>query len=114
MQLSVSAGRKVSNEKSVGVNENSVSRMDKLVRVNKGSYQASIYDLRMLTNYSFTVQANFFDGSTSSPTLSLSPNPVIYYPKHEPANNRPSLFTFNDYDNFGNSIIAETKGCKYI
>ncbi|CAG2162412.1 unnamed protein product, partial [Oppiella nova] len=56
------------------------SIVDKLIRLNRNSYEASIYDLRMLTNYTFSVKADFdMAVSPYHPVYGKNPDPFRPY-----------------------------------
>lgn len=65
--------------------------LGKLIRLEKGSYQTSITDLRMVTNYTFTVDADYhgFPYNLATGSQPYSPTSSEQFP-----------------------VSAETKGCK--
>lgn len=63
--------------------------LGKLIRLEKGSYQTSITDLRMVTNYTVTVDADYHGLGHSSAYSPYSPTSSEQFP-----------------------VSAETKGCK--
>lgn len=93
--LSPQTSRKLSHEESLHD-----ILLDTLIRLNRGTYEASIYDLRMLTNYTFNVKADF--DSTSYPIYSKNPTD----------NFRPHT-SLTDFDDFHRNVIVETKSCKF-
>lgn len=66
--------------------------LGKLIRLEKGSYQTSITDLRMITNYTFTVDADFHGFPYNVPVTGSSP--------YSPTSSEQFL------------VSAETRGCK--
>jgi hypothetical protein len=76
------------------------SIVDKLIRLNRNSYEASIYDLRMLTNYTFSVKADF--------DMAVSPYHPVYGKNPDPF--RP--YAAGDGEDFYRNVIVETKSCK--
>lgn len=70
--------------------------LGKLIRPERGSYQTSILDLRMMTNYSFNVEADF--SGVFSYNLGIQPPSTPYFPSNQ------ELFP----------VSVETKGCKRV
>lgn len=97
-----------------------VQTYDKLIRKNKHFYEAFIYDLRTLTNYTFMVTAEQFDHSTQS--ISTSETSIQNIIKQNLKDKtqmiktkKPSLSTGNtNLDDNLKSIQIETKGCKFV
>jgi hypothetical protein len=75
---------------------------DKLIRSNRGTFEASIYDLRMLTNYTFNVRADF----DSNIGYGLSSYPI--YSKNPADSFRPHT-SFTDFDDYQRNVVVETK-----
>lgn len=88
---------------------------DKLIRKNKHHYEAFIYDLRTLTNYTFQVIAEQFDYPSISNNLTSIQNLIKQNLKDKTQliKNRP-LETSTTLDQNIKSIQVETKGCKLI
>ena len=88
---------------------------DKLIRKNKYHYEAYIYDLRTLTNYTFQVTAEQFD-QANSPAVSNNLTSIQNFIKQnlkdkaQAIKNKPLLTTSLDQN--VRSIQVETKGCK--
>jgi len=80
---------------------------DKLIRSNRGTFEASIYDLRMLTNYTFNVRADF----DSNIGYGLSSYPI--YSKNPADSFRPHT-SFTDFDDYQRNVIVETKSCEFL
>lgn len=87
---------------------------DKLIRKNKYHYEAYIYDLRTLTNYTFQVTAEQFDHA-NSPTISSNLTSIQNFIKQnlkdkaQAIKNKPLPATSLDQN--VRSIQVETKGC---
>lgn len=86
--LSPQTSRKLSHEESLHD-----IIIDKLNRLNRGTFEASIYDLRMLTNYTFNVKADFDSHSVYSKS---------------PSDNRPHTSS-TDFEDIHRNVIIETK-----
>lgn len=90
---------------------------DKLIRKNKYHYEAYIYDLRTLTNYTFQVTAEQFDQAVG-PALSSNLTSIQSLIKQnlkdkaQAIKNKPLLATTTTLDQNVRSIQIETKGCK--
>lgn len=95
----------------------SVQTYDKLIRKNKHHYEAFIYDLRTLTNYTFQVTAEQVDHSTQPIASNLTAIQNLIKQnlkdKVQTIKNKPLLATSTGLDESIKSIQIETKGCKY-
>lgn len=88
---------------------------DKLIRKNKYHYEAYIYDLRTLTNYTFQVTAEPFDQAGATNNLTSIQNLIKQNlkDKAQAIKNKPLLATTTTLDQNVRSIQIETKGCKF-
>jgi len=84
------------------------SIIDRLIRLNRNTFEASIYDLRMLTNYTFSVKAEYdanphVSGWEVSPYHTIySKNPTDPYRPHTESDG-------SDGQDFYRNVIVETK-----
>lgn len=96
----------------------SVQTYDKLIRKNKHHYEAYIYDLRTLTNYTFQVIAEQFDYSNQpiSNNLTSIQNLIKQNLKDKTQimKNKPIQDSSTSLDQNIKSIQVETKGCKSL
>ena len=86
----------------------SIQYLDKLVRFERGSYQAAVYDLRMLTNYTFSVEADFNLHFSHEHPLNGDNNPQ--FKKFGVHANNP--LNVNEFNSKNYNVTVETKGCK--
>lgn len=91
---------------------------DKLIRKNKHHYEAYIYDLRTLTNYTFQVTAEPFDHHANGPVIASNLTSIQSFIKQnlkdkaQIIKNKPLLASSTTLDQNVKSIQVETKGCK--
>jgi len=100
--LSPQTSRKLSHEESLHD-----IHIDRLIRSSRGTFEASIYDLRMLTNYTFNVRADF----DSSSSYGLSSRYPVY--EKNPAHNFRPHTSLTDLEDFQRNVVIETKSCKF-
>ena len=86
----------------------------KLIRKNKLHYEAFIYDLRTLTNYTFQATAELFNDNYSNQAISTNltsiQNLIKQNLKAQAIKNKPLLGTSLEQNL--KSVQVETKGCK--
>lgn len=95
----------------------SIQTYDKLIRKNKHFYEAFIYDLRTLTNYTFQVTAvEQFDNSNQAISTNLTSIQSLIKQnlkdKVQTKNKSSLVTTGTSLDQHLKSIQIETKGCK--
>ncbi|CAG2100939.1 unnamed protein product [Medioppia subpectinata] len=86
--------------------DSDASVIDKLIRLNRNTFEASIYDLRMLTNYTFSVKADF-DGQSPGGWGAVAPYHPMYG-KNPGEAYRPHTGGSDGEDIYRN-VIVETK-----
>ncbi|KAI1293594.1 hypothetical protein HDE_06254 [Halotydeus destructor] len=77
-----------------------LQHLDKLVRFDRNTYQASVFDLRMVTNYTFSVEADF----------SLTHDPAIGDSFHKFGIHANNPLNINEARAKQYNVTVETKG----